>query len=84
MINFRDFLPAPPWVGPPIPLFLVRNRVGIEDEGIIPVGTKVGEPEKVHDIPKPIEVPRVVPFPLPPPKVPEEVPEKVLVPIRRR
>ena len=80
MLNPRDFLPLPPWEGPPIPEFLVSgNRLGYElDYGVLPIpmATRIGEPEKVTEVPKPEpwRIPERIPAP---PPLPKRVPVRV-------
>ena len=62
-MNINDLLPLAPWEGPPIPRILARPRFG-----------RIGVPERVIEVPKPIPAP-----PIERPKKPAPEPEKVPV-----
>ena len=75
MLSPRDFLPQPPWEGPPIPSFISNNKVESGGFGIVPIGTAIGKPKKVHEgVPERVKIPIRVPV-----RSPERLPTKVPV-----
>ena len=84
-----DFLPPPPWVGPPLPKSLPFTSKRTEAPACM---SNIGEPERVHtDVPRPIPAqpipapifpgPEKKPAPIPAPVFP--MPERVPVRVRR-
>jgi len=80
MVDFRSFLPQPPWYGPPIPRILANRSDsyvnGGEDGALVPVATRIGEPIRIiREVPRPepMKIPQAPPTPAP---TPEYVPVK--------
>ena len=70
--NPRGLLPPFPWNGPPLPVgFPQRQFYGNGRGLLIPMGTKIGKPVRIIEVPRPATLPEVEPRPLP---TPEQVP----------